>query len=142
MTDQWRSKTFWVPEALPLHSGVYAPANYIGGQHTETRDPWDAMGFDTQALCQVWCDANPDPHFQPAQHSFADQPWAVRRITLHLEVNYVEEGDSFLTDRLAALLREIADFSEKAVRDKDGGANPEGCQKELPSGKFSWERVD
>jgi len=59
------------------------------------------------------------------------------KINLILQVPY-EDDRTFLSDKVAMLLREIADFSEKSVR-KTSFENPAGVTKVLQSGTFSWE---
>lgn len=62
------------------------------------------------------------------------------QLRLVLQVPFEEEKD-FLSDKVAALLREIADFSEQSVRVVPMG-NLLGETKVLKAGAFSWERTD
>lgn len=62
------------------------------------------------------------------------------KIKLTLQVPYYDDRE-YLSDKVAALLRQIADFSETSVREMPMG-NPAGTTKVLPGGAFSWEPIE
>ena len=62
------------------------------------------------------------------------------KIRFVVEVTYDDDRE-FLSDKVAMLLREIADYSEKSVRDL-AEKNHAGVTRQMPSGAFSWEPVE
>jgi hypothetical protein len=149
MSDQWVSREFWIPEAQPKYSGLYAADEYEKGVNTVTRDAFAAKKFQTRQECDAWCAANPDPAFVSVQHSFTEQRdeldprLRIVKINMMLHIPY-ENDKGFLSDKVALLLREIADFSEKSVREKAEpySPSPPGVLKVLQTGAFSWEPIN
>jgi hypothetical protein len=67
-------RTAWIPEA-PEHRGLYANEFDTTGQSNgelqpSTLDALRAKQFPTRGECQAWCDAHPEPKFEPTEHGF------------------------------------------------------------------------
>jgi len=65
-------KYFWIPES-PKWPGIYAPSDYKAKIKTMTRNPWEAMRFDSKGECSQWCTDNPYPIFNPVEHGFEEE---------------------------------------------------------------------